>query len=200
MTIVTSRQVVLVAMLWVVLCGLFTFMPTSIRPANAELNTLQSGQWSGGAGLGFLGNTPDGAAEFAFNGHADYFVARQFSVGPLAQYAGTGNDFMFGLSAQARYWWDIPGTQNLARLVFQGGLGFIRAGIKDEDSGGFANTYGSFLIPIGIGLDYAVTPRLGFTADFLLNFTNLGETVRIGGREVDLHTAVMPALYLGVRF
>jgi hypothetical protein len=150
--------------------------------------------------VGFLGNTPDGAAEFALNGHADYFLTRRWSVGPMAQYAGTGNDFMFGLSAQARYWWDIPGTHNLAKLVFQGGVGFIRAGIKDLDSGGYTNTYGSFLIPIGVGLDYTVTPRLALTADFLLNFTNLGETVRVGGRDVDLHTAVMPALYLGIRF
>jgi hypothetical protein len=41
---------------------------------------------------------------------------------------------------------------------------------------------------------------LAVMADFLLNFTSLGETVRIGGREVDLHTNVMPAFYLGDRF
>jgi hypothetical protein len=38
------------------------------------------------------------------------------------------------------------------------------------------------------------------TADFVLNFTALGETVRAGGREVDLHTHLMPGFYLGVRF
>lgn len=48
----------------------------------------------------------------------------------------------------------------LAKLVLQGGIGFVRAGIKDTDSG-TANTYGAFLIPIGVGLDYAVTERLG---------------------------------------
>ena len=87
----------------------------------------------------------------------------------------------------------------MAKLVLQGGLGFVRAGIKDTDSG-TANTYGSFLIPTGVGIDYAVTERLAITADFLLNFTSLGETVRAGGREFDLHTNVMPALYLGIRF
>lgn len=51
-------------------------------------------------------HTPDGIAEFPFNGHADYFVTQSFSVG---QYAGVGNDCVFGLSAQAKYWWDIPG-------------------------------------------------------------------------------------------
>jgi hypothetical protein len=164
-----------------------------------DVADLSAGQWSGGGGLGFLGSTPDGIAEFALNGHADYFVMPYFSVGPLAQYAGIGNDFMFGLSAQAKRWWTLSNTDNRLKLVVQGGIGFISAGIKDTDSR-TANTYGSFLIPLGIGLDYAMTPRLAVTADFLVNLTSLGETVRVDGREFDLHSNVMPAFYLGVRF
>ena len=165
----------------------------------ADVAELTAGQWSGGGGVGFLGSTPDGIAEFAMNGHADYFMTPRFSVGPLAQYAGIGNDFMFGLSAQAKGWWTLPNTDNRLKLVLQGGFGFISAGIKDTDSR-TANTYASFLIPIGVGLDYAMTPRLAVTADLLLNFTSLGETVRANGREFDLHTTLMPGFYLGVRF
>jgi hypothetical protein len=167
--------------------------------AAAEVYDMKPGQWSGGAAVGFLSNTPDGAAEFALKGHADYFMLPRFSVGPLAQYAGTGNDFIFGLSAQAKYWWDIPGTRNPARIVIQGGLGFVRAGIKDSDSG-VADTFASFLIPVGVGLDYALTRQLAVTADLLLNFTSLGDEFRVGGREVDLHTNIMPGFFLGVRF
>ncbi|MGH7313982.1 MAG: outer membrane beta-barrel protein [Candidatus Rokuibacteriota bacterium] len=171
---------------------------TVAGPAHADVDALTPGQWSGGAGVGFLANTPDGDAEFALKGFADYFLMPRFSVGPLAQYAGAGNDFLFGLSGQAKYWWDFLGSRN-AKLVVQGGIGFVRAGIKDTDSG-VADTYTSFLIPVGVGLDYTVTKQLAVTADFFLNFTSLGETVRVGGREVDLHTNVMPGLYLGVRF
>jgi hypothetical protein len=171
---------------------------TMAPAAEAEVKEWTTHRWSGGGGVGFFGSTPDGA-ECALNGHADYFVTEHLSLGPLAQYAGLGNDVLFGLSAQGRYWWDIPGTERLAKLVFQGGLGFVRAGIKDSDSGS-SNTYGSFLIPIGVGIDYALTERMAITADVLLNLTALGETVRTGGREVDLHTNVMPAFYLGVRF
>jgi len=166
--------------------------------AHADVNDLKPGQWSGGAGVGFLADTPDGAIEFALKGHADYFLTQRISVGPLAQYAGASNDFLFGLSAQAKYWWDLLGSRN-AKLVVQGGIGFVRAGIKDTDSG-VANTYTSFLIPLGVGLDYTVTKQVAVTADFLLNFTSLGDHVRVGGREVDLHTNVMPGLYFGVRF
>jgi hypothetical protein len=176
-------------------------IPSLSRTAHAEsdVRDLSSGHWTGGAGMGFLGQTPDGVLEFAFNGHVDYFVAERFSVGPLAQYAGAGNDFIAGLSAQARYWWDVPGTGGATKLVLQGGLGFVRAGIKDTDSGA-ADTYGSFLIPIGIGIDHAVNQRLAVTADFLLNFTSLGDRVQARGREFDLHTNIMPAFYLGIRF
>lgn len=58
----------------------------------------------------------------------------------------------------------------------------------------------SFLIPIGIGVDYALSKQIAITADFLLNLTSLGDDVRVGGREVDLHTNIMPALYFEVRF
>jgi hypothetical protein len=167
--------------------------------AQAEVIDHKDGAWSGGGGAGFLADTPDGAAEFALKGHADYFLSPRLSVGALAQYAGAGNDFLFGLSAQVKYWWDIRGTRNPTRLIVQGGLGFVRAGIKDTDSG-VADTFTSFLIPIGIGVDYALTKQMAVTADVLVNFTSLGEEVRVGGREVDLHTNVMPGLYLGVRF
>jgi hypothetical protein len=166
--------------------------------AHADVSDLKPGGWSGGAGAGFLTNTPDGV-EFAANGHVDYFLARSVSVGALGQFAGGGNDSIFGVSAQLKYWWDIPGTRSRAKLVIQGGIGFVYADIDDADSGA-ADTDGSFLIPVGVGFDYAVTRRVAVTAELVLNFTSLGDTVRVQGREVDLHTIVMPGFYLGVRF
>ena len=149
--------------------------------------------------MGFMGNTPDGIAEFAIKGQADYFLTDRMSIGPLAQYAGTGNDILFGLSAQTKYWWTLPNTDSRGKLLLQGGLGFIHAAITDTDSG-TSNTSTSFIIPVGAGLDYAVTEHMAVTADLVLNFTSLGERVRVDGREVDLHTNLMPSFYLGVRF
>ena len=149
--------------------------------------------------MGFMGNTPDGIAEFALKGYADYFVTDRFSIGPLAQYAGTGNDILFGLSVQGKYWWTLPNTGSRAKFVLQGGLGFIRAWITDTDSR-TSNTYTSFNVPVGVGLDYAVTARMAVTADLIMNVTSLGETIHADGREFDLHTNLMPGVYLGVRF
>ncbi len=166
--------------------------------ADADVNDRRRGQWSGAVGAGFLTNTPDGV-EFALKGHADYFLIRGFSVGLLGQSTLGGNDHVFGLSAQAKYWWDISGTRNLVKVVAQGGIGFVGANIDDTDSG-ISDTYTSFLIPIGLGLEYTVTNQIAVTAEFLLNFTSLGANVRAGGRDFDLHTNVMPGFYLGMRF
>jgi outer membrane protein with beta-barrel domain len=170
---------------------------TAAGVAHGDVKESRPGQWSGGASVGFLANTPDGP-EFGLTGHADYFLTQQLSVGPLVQYAGAGNDVVVGLSVQAKYWWSTLASGNL-KLVIQGGIGFVRAAINDSDSG-VSDTYTSFVIPVGVGLDYAVTARLAVTADILVNFTSLGERVRAGEREVDLHTNVMPGLFLGVRF
>lgn len=171
---------------------------TGTRLAHADVNDLRPGQWSGGAGAGFLADTPDGI-EFALKGHVDYFLLQAFSAGLLGQYALGGNDSIVGVSAQAKYWWSLPGTRDKGKLVVQGGIGLVWADIEDTDSG-VANIYTSFLIPVGIGIDYAVSRRVAVTAEFFLNFTSLGEDVRVDGREVDLQTNVMPAFYLGVRF
>jgi hypothetical protein len=67
-------------------------------------------------------------------------------VGLLAQYAGAGNDLLFGLSARAKYWWVTPGAGRPARVGVQGGIGFVRADIEDSNTG-VADVYGSFPMP-----------------------------------------------------
>jgi hypothetical protein len=172
---------------------------TTCELGHAGVDDVLAGRWSGGAGVGFLAGTPDGV-EPAFKAHVDYFLLPRLSIGLLAQHAGAGgNDSVVGLSVQAKYWWDLPGTGRAARLVVQGGVGLAWADIEDDDSG-VADTYRSLSIPVGIGLEYAVMERVAITAELLLNLVSLGEEVRVGGREVDLHTNVMPGFYLGIRF
>jgi Outer membrane protein beta-barrel domain len=165
--------------------------------AHADAQDPRPGRWSGGAGVGFLANSPDGP-EPALAGHAQYFVTERLSAGPLVQYAGAGNDVIAGLSIQVRYWWSILASGR-ARLVVQGGVGFVHALIEDADSGA-EETDTSFVVPVGIGIDYAVTDRIAVTADLILNVTSLGGDVPVGDREVDLHTNIMPGFYLGARF
>lgn len=167
----------------VVLVGLVGVL-AALTPATLQASELRQGSWTGGAGIGFLGNTPDGTA-FATNLNADYFLTSQLSIGPLAQFAFTGDLFQVGVSGQVKYWFNLPGVDNRLKLNVQGGVGFLYADRHTSDT--------SWLIPIGVGLDYALQNNLALTATFLLNFTDVN-TGRGTGADV------MPGLTFGLRF
>lgn len=173
--------------LWVLVASLtFGLVCLSDRQARAaEQQTAgQAEGWTGSTALGFLGNTPDGTA-FALNMNADRFLERNISLGPLLQLGFTGDLTQVGLSGQGKYWLDLPDTSNRAKLVLQAGAGFAHADMRGSDT--------SWLIPLGVGLDYKIDEKLSLTSTFLLNFTDLDL-----GRGNS--TTVMPGLTFGIRF
>jgi hypothetical protein len=164
--------------------GIVSVLLACPSPGRADVLEPKSGEWTFGGGIGFLGATPSGTA-WALNARADNFLNRNFSVGPLMQVAFTGALTQIGISGQAKFWSVVPDTDNRLKIVGQAGLGFLHADRLNSDT--------SFLIPIGIGLDYAVSRSLALTADFLINFTDIDT-----GKGRDAH--VMPGLTFGVRF
>jgi hypothetical protein len=89
------------------------------------------------------------------------------------------------LSGQGKYWLDLPGLDTRLKMNLQGGLGFLHADLHTSDT--------SFLIPIGVGLDFALNQQVSLTSTFLLNFTDVDT-----GRRTDAN--VMPGLTFGFRF
>jgi hypothetical protein len=150
----------------------------------AQAAELRLGTWTVGAGLGFLRDTPDDTA-FALNLNADYVMDPRFSIGPLLQLGFTGDMSQIGLSGQAKYWLPLPDTGQRFKLAIQGGLGFIYSSFRDDDT--------SWLIPLGVGVDYAIDDKLSATGTFILNLTDLDT-----GRGSDAN--VMPGVTFGVRF
>ena len=142
----------------------------------------QVGNWTGGVGIGMIGNTPDGTA-LGLNFNAERFMDQHVSLGPLVQLGFTGDLTQVGVSGQAKYWIDLPDPK--LKLNFQGGIGFVHADMR-----GASDT--SFLVPIGVGLDYKVSDTFAVTSNFMLNFTDLS----VAGHR----TTVMPAFTVGFRF
>ena len=143
---------------------------------------LAQGQWRAGGETGLLSGTPDDTA-MAFDANADYFVADNLSFGPLAQIAFTGDMFQFGLSGQGKYWIPMPGTNGHGKMALQSGIGFVHSDTGRSDT--------SWLVPVGIGYEYALDSGMDLTATTLVNFTNLHNG---GGADV------MPGLTFGLRF
>jgi len=147
----------------------------------SEASEPAPGVWTGGAAVGFLGNTPDATA-FAMNLNVERFFNRNFSVGPLLQFGVTGDMTQIGASGQVKYW--MPLSREL-KLTAQGGVGFVHNDFRGNET--------SFLIPIGVGFDYALSRQVSGTATFLLNITDIDTGF-------NNHHHVMPGLTFGLRF
>ena len=167
---------------WMLVAGLTVALTVYCGRGYAEAAADPApGAWTGGAALGFVGNTPDNTA-FAVNLNVERFINHSFSVGPLLQFGVTGDLTQIGVSGQVKYWMDL--SKGL-KLTAQGGLGFVHTDFRGSDT--------SFLIPIGAGLDYTVSKNVSATATFLLNFTDID--TGFGTRP-----HVMPGLTFGLRF
>jgi opacity protein-like surface antigen len=82
----------------------------------------------------------------------------------------TGDLFQLGVTAQAKYTFDLKQIPALKPHV-EAGIGFIYSNLdgrlwEDEDDA-------SFLIPLGIGAEYRLTDSISLDTNFLFNFTNL---------------------------
>src|SRR5262249_40405333 len=164
---------------FILVAGLTAGLTAYCGGRNADAADPAPGVWTGGAAVGFLGNTADRTA-FAMNLNVERFINRSFSVGPLLQFGVTPNLTEIGLSGQVKYWMSL--SRNL-RFTVQGGLGFMHSDLGEGDT--------TLLIPIGAGFDYTLSKNVSATATFLLAFT-----------PTDLKTrpTTMPGLTFGLRF
>jgi Outer membrane protein beta-barrel domain len=140
-----------------------------------------------GTDIGFSGGTIDGTA-LAIGISGDYEVAPHVSVGPLMQFGVTDNLFQIGVSAQVKLTLDLPDVPQL-KPQLQAGIGFIHA---DLDFGPFSADDTSWLIPIGMGLEYRAAKNLYFDSTLLFNVTDLN----IANKSDDLHVT----WFVGLRF
>lgn len=122
-----------------------------------------------GGGLGLKADTPDGTA-FALGFSGDYYLTQGFSVGPLLQMGFTGDLFQLGLTAQAKYTFDIDEIPALKPHI-EAGIGFIYADLN-RSRGRDENDL-SVLFPLGFGVEYRLTKSISLDTNFLFNFTDL---------------------------
>jgi hypothetical protein len=122
--------------------------------------------------LGLQAGTADGTA-FALGFKADYYLDEHFSLGPLLQFGFTGDLTQVGMSAQAKYTFDMPRIPEL-KPHLQGGLGFIHVNVDCPPlpcAGGDDNDTG-FLIPFGGGFEFEISRNAQLGTTLLLNFTD----------------------------
>src|SRR5947209_20275510 len=96
--------------------GLTVALTASSGRGYAEAAEPTPGAWTGGAALGFLGNTDDRTA-FAMNLNVERFLNRSFSVGPLLQFVVTGNLTQIWVPVQVKSWLNLSKPLKLTAQV-----------------------------------------------------------------------------------
>ena len=133
----------------------------SQEPAQAE----EKG-WGFGTDLGFISGTTNDTV-FALNFQADYYVAKEFSIGPMFQWVPAGDLKQYAFAGAARYHYQVNDKFNVVPFA---GLGFIHA---DLSSSTVDRNDTSYYLPLGVSFEYQATPRLAFSNTIMVNLHDI---------------------------
>ena len=147
-------------------------------------------RWGFGTDLGFTSGTVNGTV-FTLGFHADYYVDRAFSVGPMVLLSPLGDLTQIAVAGVARY---HVRTRSLNVVPFAG-FGLIHADLnRGSGPGRIDRNDTSWYLPIGISAEYPVNPKLAFASTLIVNLHDINLQPSV---EQD-HTSV--SLLFGIRF
>jgi hypothetical protein len=126
--------------------------------------------WGFGTDLGFISGTTNNTV-FALNFQADYYVAREFSIGPMFQWVPAGDLKQYAFAGVGRYHYRINDHFNIVPFA---GIGFIHADLdRGSGPGRVDRNDTSHYIPLGVSFEYQATPRLAFSNTIMLNLHDI---------------------------
>jgi hypothetical protein len=163
--------------------GSFVFAPR----AKADEN-----RWGFGSGLGFTSGTVNGTVfNLAFSG--DYYLDRNFSVGPMMQISPMGDLFQISFAGVGRYYFRLNNGINLVPFT---GIGLIHADLdRGTGPGRVDRNDTSWYIPIGASLEYQASHNLALTSTLIVNLHDINLSPSLPEND---QTSV--ALLFGFRF
>ena len=129
----------------------------------------QENKWGFGTDLGFISGTVNNTV-FALNFQADYYVAREFSIGPMFQWVPSGDLQQYAFAGVARYHFQAKKDFNIVPFA---GVGFIHANLDKAGPVPIDRNDTSYYIPIGATFEYRLTPKLALANTVMLNLYNI---------------------------
>ena len=170
-------------LLAILVAGAVVFAPR----AQADEN-----RWGFGSGIGFTSGTVNGTVlNLAFSG--DYFLDRNFSVGPMMQISPMGDLFQVSFAGVGRYYFRLDNGINVVPLM---GFGLIHADLdRGTDPGKVDRNDTSWYIPLGASLEYQTAHNLALTSTLIFNLHNIDLSPSLPEKD---RTSV--ALLFGFRF
>ena len=149
-------------------------------------------RWGFGSDLGLTTGTVDGTV-FTLGFNLDYYIDRNFSVGPMMQISPTGDLFQISFAGVARYHFRLDNGINLVPFT---GIGLIHADLdRGTGPGSIDRNDTSWYIPIGISLEYQATRNLALSSTFIFNLHDINLSPSLPEND---HTSI--ALLFGFHF
>lgn len=162
-------------------------IPVGVPQAQADDN-----RWGFGSDLGLTSGTVNGTVfTMAFSG--DYYVDRNFSVGPMMQISPTGDLFQISFAGVARYHFRLNNGINLVPFT---GIGLLHADLnRGTGPGRIDRNDTSWYIPIGLSVEYQVVHNLALSSSLIVNLHDINLAPSLPEKD---RTSV--ALLFGFRF
>ena len=149
-------------------------------------------RWGFGSGLGLTSGTVNGTVfTLAFSG--DYYLDRNFSVGPMMQISPMGDLFQISFAGVGRYYFRLNNGINLVPFT---GIGLIHADLdRGTGPGRIDRNDTSWYIPIGVSLEYQAAHNIALTSTLIVNLHDINLSPSLSE-----HDQKSVAMLFGFRF
>lgn len=185
------RQIATILSRWVYAVGLLSILAGGAFVVEAYAQADER-RWGFGSDLGLTAGTVNGTV-FTMGFNADYYIDRNFSVGPMMQISPMGDLFQIAFAGVGRYHFRL---NNGINLVPFSGIGLLHADLdRGTGPGRIDRNDTSWYIPIGVSLEYQASSTVALSSTLLVNLHDINLSPSL--RENDT-TSV--ALLFGFRF
>lgn len=176
---------------WTCAAGLLAMLIAGIV-IDAPQARANDNRWGFGSDLGLTSGTVNGTVfTMAFSG--DYYLDRNFSVGPMMQISPTGDLFQISFAGVARYHFRLNNGINLVPFT---GIGLLHADLdRGTGPGRIDRNDTSWYIPIGLSVEYQVVHNLALSSTLIVNLHDINLAPSLPEKD---RTSV--ALLFGFRF
>ena len=185
------RSIARILSRWACAAGLLSVLAVSAFVGESHAQTDER-RWGFGSDLGLTTGTVNGTV-FTLGFNADYYIDRNFSIGPMMQISPMGDLFQISFAGVGRYHFRL---NNGINLVPFSGIGLLHADLdRGTGPGRIDLNDTSWYIPIGVSLEYQASSNIALSSTLIVNLhdINLSPSLRQNDQ-----TSV--ALLFGFRF
>ena len=185
------RQIATTFSRWTCAASLLAILATGIV-VGAPRAQADENRWGFGSDLGLTSGMVNSTVfTLAFNG--DYYLDRNFSIGPMMQISPMSDLFQVSFAGVARYHFRL---NNGINLVPFSGIGLLHVDLdRGTGPGRIDRSDTSWYIPIGVSLEYQASHNLALSSTLIVNLHNIDLSPSLSEKD---RTSV--ALLFGFRF